>query len=97
MLKSRYLNVSSTADRKLNKRERGFTERVRSSEWTILAAQISSRSMVMLLNLRNAVQSAKSILPDVKNKVLIGIRITNLQYFSTDYITEIDEFQHHFC
>ena len=30
--------------------------------------------MVMLLNLRNAVQSAKSILPDVENKLSIGIR-----------------------
>ena len=28
------------------------------------------RSMVILLNLRNAVQSAKSVLPDVKNNLL---------------------------
>ena len=48
------------------------------------------RSMVMLLYLRNAVQSAKSIAPDVKNKLSIGFGslITNLQYFVTDYITE---------
>jgi len=34
----------------------------------------------------------------LKNKLSIGIRklITNLQYFATDYITEIDEFEHHF-
>jgi len=52
----------------------------------------------MLLNLRDAAQSAKSTLPDVKKKLSIGIGslLTNLQYFVTDYITEIDEFEHHF-
>ena len=67
-------------------------EREQIAERTKLSAQIS-----MLLNLRNAVQNAKSILPNVKNKLSeFGSLITNLQYFVTDYITEIDEFEHHF-
>jgi len=46
----------------------------------------------MLLNLRNAVQSAKSILPDVKNNQSeFRSLIINLQYFVTDYVTEIDD------
>jgi len=48
--------------------------------------------------IRNAVQCAKSILPDVKNKLSIGIMKSNdnLIYFVTDYITEMDELDHHF-
>jgi len=36
--------------------------------------------MVMLLILRNAVQSAKSIVPNVKNKLSIGIRKSNYKF-----------------
>jgi len=56
------------------------------------------RSMVMLLNLRNAVQSATSVVPDVKINYQseFGSLIANLPYFVTDYTTEIDEFEHRF-
>jgi len=47
-------------------------ERERSGEWTKLPFKFRS-----MLNLRNAVQNAKSILPDMKNKVLIGIWKSN--------------------
>ena len=71
-------------------------ERERSGER--IAWPLKFRSVVMLLNICNALQSAKSILPDVKNKLSIGIRslTTSLQYFVTDYITEIEESEHHF-
>ena len=50
-------------------------------------------SVVMLLNLRNAVRSAKSIWPDQSEFTSL---ITNSQCFVTDYITENGEFEHHF-
>jgi len=46
-----------------------------SDERTKLAAQF--HSVVMLLNLCNAVQSAKPILSDVENKLSIRIRKSN--------------------
>ena len=55
------------------------------------------RSVVLLLDCRNAVQSAKSILLDSNQKFRSLGLITNLQYFVADYITEIDEFDRHFC
>jgi len=53
--------------------------------------EVTPLSVVTLLNLRNAVQSAKS-LPDVNKycRSEFGSLVTNLQYFVTDYIIEID-------
>jgi len=42
------------------------------------------------------VQSLFSLMSKINCQSEFGSLITNLQYFVTDYMNEIDEFEHHF-